>query len=558
MSGLSRRKQLLFSLVKEGIKKYLPYHRLRVNIVLLMFLGTVFLVATTFKKQIVVLLAGLAVFGVILLIPTPDGLTLIGQRMLAVTALMAIWWIGEGTSLAVTALLPLVLFPVLGILPSKLVAPNYANHLIFLFLGGFMIALAMEKWNFHKRLALWIIFAIGTRPQHLVLGFMTATAFLSMWISNTASTMMMFPVAMAVVRQIALDASLDGVKNSETQKAIEQGLGLVLMLGLAYSASIGGVGTLVGTAPNIVFVGFYKKLFPENPEITFFQWMVMAIPVVMVFIPIVWMYLCRVVSPFPLKNISAGSDEIIQRELDDLGSMTRAEKTVATVFCLTAFLWIFRQPISLGEFVLPGWSGLFAHPEYLHDSTVAMAMGVLLMILPVDGNAGQDLNGKREFFVLDWKTVQEKIPWGVLLLFGGGFALAGGFGASGLDAWIGSKLTGVAGWPLWCVVLSICLGITFLTELTSNTATTTMILPILGVSAVAVNIHPLLFMVPATLAASFAFMLPVATPPNAIVFGSGWVTIPQMSRSGFALNFVGAVIVTIAVLLLVESLFISP
>ena len=511
--------------------------------------------ATTFNKQLAVLATGSAIFITLLAMPTLAGLTPEGQRMLAVTALMAIWWIGEGTSLAVTALLPLVLFPLLGILPSKLVATNYANHLIFLFLGGFMIALAMEKWNFHKRLALWIISAIGTQPQRLVLGFMIATAFLSMWISNTASTMMMFPVAMAVVRKIALDASLDGVRNAESQKQIEQGLGLVLMLGLAYSASIGGVGTLIGTAPNIVFAGFYKKLFPDNPEISFYQWMVMAIPVVMVFIPILWMYLCRFVSPIPLKNISAGSHEIIQRELDDLGPINRAEKNVAVVFCCTSFLWIFRQPISFGEFVLPGWSGLFAHPEFLHDSTVAMAMGILLMILPIDGLKGRDLNGKREYFVLDWKTVQEKIPWGILLLFGGGFALAGGFGATGVDTWIGGKLTGIAGWPLWCVVLSICLAITFLTELTSNTATTTMILPILGVSAVAANIHPLFFMVPATLAASFAFMLPVATPPNAIVFGSGWVTIPQMSRAGLILNFVGAGIVTTAVLLLVKSLF---
>ena len=204
--------------------------------------------------------------------------------------------------------------------------------------------------------------------------------------------------------------------------------------------------------------------------------------------------------------------------------------------------------------MIPGWSGLFAHSEYLHDSTVAMAMGVLLMILPVDGLKGRNLNGKREFFTLDWKTVEEKIPWGILLLFGGGFALADGFGVTGLDNWIGSKLTVVASWPLWCVVLSICLAITFLTEFTSNTATTTMILPILGLSAVAANTHPLFFMVPATLAASFAFMLPVATPPNAIAFGSGWVTIPQMSRAGFILNFVGAGIISSAVLLLVKPL----
>ncbi|MBT6250210.1 MAG: SLC13/DASS family transporter [Nitrospina sp.] len=511
---------------------------------------------TSFKKQSAVLITGVVVFLALLIMPAPEGLSSDGQCMLAVTAIMAIWWIGEGTSLAVTALLPLILFPLLGILPSKQVAPNYANHLIFLFLGGFMIALAMEKWNFHKRLALWIISLMGTDPQRIVLGFMVATAFLSMWISNTASTMMMLPVAMAVVRQIAIDASLNEEKNPDSQKTIENGLGLVLMLGLAYSASIGGVGTLIGTPPNIVFAGFYKNLFPDNPEISFFQWMMLAVPIVIVFIPLVWVYLCRFVSPVPLKNISAGSHEIIQQELDDLGSMNHAEKIVAGVFCLTAFLWIFRKPILMGEFVIPGWSGLFAHPKYLHDSTVAMAMGVLLLIFPVNGIKGLDLHGKREYFALDWNTVQSKVPWGILILFGGGFALASGFGASGLDKWIGDKLTGVAGWPLWLMVLVVCLSVTFLTELTSNTATTTMILPILGLSAVAVNIHPLLFMVPATLAASFAFMLPVATPPNAIVFGSGWVGVPQMSRAGFALNFIGAGIVTGTVLLLVNALFI--
>ena len=512
---------------------------------------------TSFKKQSAVLITGVVVFLALLILPAPEGLNPGAQRMLAVTAIMAIWWIGEGTSLAVTALLPLILFPLLGILPSKQVAPNYANHLIFLFLGGFMIALAMEKWNFHKRLALWIISSLGTDPQRIVLGFMIATAFLSMWISNTASTMMMLPVAMAVVRQIALDASLNGERNPGSQKAIESGLGLVLMLGLAYSASIGGVGTLIGTPPNIVFAGFYKKLFPDNPEISFFQWMLLAIPIVIVFIPLVWLYLCRFVSPVPLKNISAGNHEIIQNELADLGSMNRAEKIVAGVFCLTAFLWIFRKPILIGDFVLPGWSGLFAHPKYLHDSTVAMAMGVLLMVFPVNGTKGMSLQGQREYFALDWKTVQSKVPWGILILFGGGFALASGFGATGLDKWIGDKLAGVEGWPLWLMVLTICLAVTFLTELTSNTATTTMILPILGLSAVAVNIYPLLFMVPATLAASFAFMLPVATPPNAIVFGSGWVSVPQMSRAGLVLNFIGAGIVTCTVLLLVNSLFLQ-
>ena len=495
-------------------------------------------------------------FVAILLMPLAEGMSESGQRILAVVALMAIWWVGEGTSLALTALLPLVLFPMLGIMPSKQVAPNYANHLIFLFLGGFMIALAMEKWNFHKRLALWIVNAMGTDPKRIVLGFMIATAFLSMWISNTASTMMMLPVAMAVVRQIALDASLNGEQNSDSQKKIENGLGLVLMLGLAYSASIGGVGTPIGTPPNIVFAGFYKNLFPDNPEISFFKWMTMALPIVLIFIPITWVYLCRFVSPFPINQIKGGESGIIQKELDTLGLMSRAEKIVATVFCLTALLWIFRRPIVIGDFILPGWSNIFENPKYLHDSTVAMAMGILLLVFPVNGVKGIALNGKTEWFALDWKTVQSKTPWGILILFGGGFALAAGFGLSGLDKWIGSKLNGVSEWPLWLTVLVICLAVTFLTELTSNTATTTMILPILGMAAVAATIHPLFFMVPATLAASFAFMLPVATPPNVIVFGSGWVSIPKMSKAGFILNLLGAGIVTTAVLVLVSGLLI--
>ncbi len=510
-----------------------------------------------FKKQMAVLLTGLMVFFLILLMPQPDGMTVSGQRLLAVVILMAVWWMGEGTSITVTALLPLVLFPALGILASKEVAPNYTNHLVFLFLGGFMIALAMEKWNFHKRIALWIISLIGTDCQRIVLGFMVATAFLSMWISNTATTMMMLPVGMAVVRQISSEASLNGVCNAESKKSIQESLGLVLMLGLAYSASIGGVGTLIGTPPNIVFAGLYKSLYPENAEITFFQWMVMAVPVICIFLPLVWVYLCRFVSPIPLKQIEFGQNqpEIIQNELKALGKITRAEQIIGVVFVSTACLWIFRKPIPIGSFGIPGWSGLFDRPELLHDATVAMAMGLLLMLLPVNFGKGMELQGKREFFILDWGTVQKKVPWGILLLFGGGFALAAGFGKTGLDKWIGEQLTGVASLPLFGVILIICLAITFLTELTSNTATTTMILPIIGATAVAASFHPLLLMIPATLSASFAFMLPVATPPNAIVYSSGWVTIPRMSRAGVVLNFFGAILVTTLVLVFVEMVF---
>lgn len=484
-------------------------------------------------------------------------MTLPAKRLLAVVLLMAVWWIGEGTPIMVTALVPLVLFPVLGIMSSKEVAPNYANHLVFLFLGGFMIALAMEKWNFHKRLALGIICRIGTNLKRMVLGFMAASAFLSMWISNTATTMMMLPVGMAVVRQIAAEAALSGKRGPEIRIAIENGLGGVLMLGLAYSASIGGVGTLIGTPPNIVFSGFYKNLYPDLPEVTFFHWMLMAVPIVLIFLPIVWYFLCRFIAPVPLDQIQlgGGGPEIIRDQLRGLGKINRAEKIIAAVFFTTALLWIFRKPISMGSIIVPGWSSLFPRPEWVHDATVAMAMGLFLMLWPLNFGRGMVLDGKKHYFILDWGTVQSKVPWGILLLFGGGFALAAGFGKTGLDHWIGERLAGVAALPLWGVILTLCLGITFLTELTSNTATTTMILPIIGAAAVAANYPPLLLMVPATLSASFAFMLPVATPPNAIVYSSRWVTIPLMSRAGLALNFLGAILVTALVLFSVRAIF---
>lgn len=510
---------------------------------------------SSFKRRLIVLLAGLLLFAGILLMPLPEGMTEQGKYLLATVGLMACWWIGEGVSIAVTALVPLVLFPTLGIMASRDVAPNYTNHLVFLFLGGMMIAFAMEKWNLHKRLALMIIMLIGHSMSRIVLGFMVASAFLSMWISNTATTMMMFPIGLAVVKQIAAQAKASS-DDPRAESAIYESLGLVLMLGLAYSASIGGVGTLIGTGPNIVFAGVYRELFPENPEITFFQWMVMAVPVVLLFIPIVWVYLCRYAGPIPLHKIDFAFHEpdIIRQELESLGPVNRAEKIVGTAFVTAALLWIFRAPIPVGLFIIPGWSSLLPDSKMVHDSTVAMVMGIFLALCPLNFGEGMELHGRKEYFVLDWRTVEKRTPWGVLLLFGGGFSLAAGFTKTGLDHWIGGHLAGLAGLSLWLVVLLVCLGITFLTEMTSNTATATMILPVMGAAAVAAHYHPLLLMVPAALSASFAFMLPIATPPNAVVFGSEWVTVPKMSRAGFALNLIGAILVTALVLLIVQNL----
>jgi solute carrier family 13 (sodium-dependent dicarboxylate transporter), member 2/3/5 len=480
------------------------------------------------------------------------------KNLVAVAVLMAIWWVGEGTSLAITALLPIVLFPLFGIMPGGDVAFNYANQLAFLFLGGFMIALAMERWNLHKRIALHIINKVGTSPERIVLGFMASCGFLSMWISNTAATMMMLPVGMAVVHQFASQALFNGKRDQETETKVYQSLGLVLMLGLAYSASIGGVGTLIGTPPNIILAGLYNQLYPEYEEISFFKWMLTALPLVIVFLPLVWFYLCRFVSPFPLSQIEMkdGGGEIIRRELNSLGPMNPAEKTIAIVFASTAFLWIFRQPISLGDFEIPGWSNLLANPKWAHDATVAMAMGILLMILPANLSKGMTLEGQREYFILDWETIQHKTPWGILFLFGGGFALANGFSKTGLDLWVTTQFHTINDLPIGWTILILCLGVAFLSELTSNTATATLILPVIGAIAVSAHFHPLELMIPAALSSSFAFMLPVATPPNAIVFGSGWLKIPQMTRAGLALNILGAILVTTLTLTLARSLLI--
>ncbi len=512
--------------------------------------------STPIVKNFAVLAAGFALFLIVLLLPLPEGMTESGRRLVAIVALMGVWWMGEGTSITVTALLPLVLFPLLGIMSSAEVASKYVNHLIFLFLGGFIIAVAMEKWHFHKRLALAIISVVGTRPSRIVFGFMAATAFLSMWISNTASTLMMLPVAMAVVQQIAFEGRLGGQQSDETRETIQKNLGLVLMLGLAYSASIGGVGTLIGTPPNIVLAGFYRQLFPDRAEITFVRWMAVAMPLVIVFLPLAWGILIRFASRIRLDSIEFvdGGESIIKEERRALGPPSRAEKVIGGVFVTTALLWIFRKPIDLGAWTVPGWSSLFPYPNLLHDATVAMTMSLLLFVLPIHGLRGVQWNGRRQHFLLEWKDVEVKVPWGVLLLFGGGFALAAAFSATGLDGWVGEHLTGVKGLPVWGVVLMICLGMTFLTEFTSNTATTTMILPIIAATATAAGFEPLMLMVPAALSASFAFMLPIATPPNAIVYSSGWVTVPAMARIGVVLNVIGAFLVTPAVLLAIHWL----
>jgi sodium-dependent dicarboxylate transporter 2/3/5 len=449
--------------------------------------------------------------------------------MAGVAVWMAVWWITEAVPLGITALLPVVLFPLLGLMAGKAVAPLYFNSIIFLFLGGFMVALAMERWDLHKRIALRIILLIGGGPWRLVLGFMAASAFLSMWISNTATTMMMIPIAMAVIAKVG-----EGQRPAETLR-----FAAALLLGTAYGASLGGIATPVGTPPNPLLLKNLEILFPDAPEISFAQWFAFALPLSVVFLFIAWLILGAF---FRLSALALPVErDAFRQEHVRLGSMSFEEKIVLIDFLCLAGLWLTREGLTLGTLKLPGWSSLLAHSSFVDDGTVAIAMALILFLVPS--------RSQRGVRIMDWQTAR-KLPWGIVLLFGGGFALAQGFIDSGLSTWLGGQMEGLSGLPPLAIVLAVCLLITFLTELTSNTATTQMALPVLAAVAVAIRVNPLLLMVPATLSASCAFMLPVATPPNAIIFGTDMVRSSQMARVGVVLNMIGAVLITLCIYLL--------
>ncbi|MCP4601284.1 MAG: DASS family sodium-coupled anion symporter [Proteobacteria bacterium] len=486
-----------------------------------------------FRKTSGLYLGGIF-FGLILFMPTPEGMTPEAKRMAATVVLMGCWWIGESLPLGVTALVPLVAFPMLKIVPVVAVAPAYTNHYVFLLLGGFFIALTMQRWNLHTRIALLIIKVVGTSASRLVLGFMLASAFLSMWISNSATAMMMMPIGLGLILKTE---EMQGTASGSSSK----NFGACLMLGIAYASNIGGVSTLVGTFPNLVFAGMFKEHFPGGPEITFVEWMKIGLPFALIFVPVMWLYMVKGILPIKGKVIE-NADQIIQRELEKLGKMSRGEKMILGVFIVTAILWITRSDINLGDSAIRGWASRLGVQKYVHDSTVAMAMGILCFILPVDK--------ERKVSLLNWEHAN-KAPWDILLLFGGGFAIAKGFQESGLTQWVGMQLSVLQGVSPIIIIAVVALTMTFLTEVTSNTASTTMMLPILAATAQAVNINPLLFMIPATISASCAFMLPIGTPPNAIVFASGRVSLLQMGKTGFLLNLITVVFVTAFVYLAV-------
>lgn len=480
------------------------------------------------------LVAGVAAFVTILQMPTPDGMTPDGQKAAAVTALMALWWITEAIPLPATALLPIVLFPTLGVMKGTDVTRAYGDSNIFLFAGGFFIAMAMQKWNLHERIALNIVLRTGTNPSRLVLGFLCGTGFLSMWMSNTATTLMMLPIAIAVIEQM-VQRGYPGAKSFAT----------ALLLSITYGATIGGVMTLVGTPPNGVFLTQYEALFPAAPRIGFLQWMLVGVPIGLVFTPLAWLILTRVLFNFGVMEFPAAREEISSR-LRELGSIRRGEVTVCVVWLMTALLWIFSDPIDLGAFTVPGWTTLFENPALFNHGTVAIAGAMILFVTPVNWRRGE--------FALDWEWAQ-RIPWGVLILFGGGIAMADAFGSTGLTSWIGNKLTLLEGVPPILAILAICALITFVSEIASNTATASIMLPILGAAAPALGVHPLMLMLPAALAASCGFMLPIATPPNAIVFGCGYITVGQMARAGFLMNVTGILLITLATYLIAAPVF---
>lgn len=451
-----------------------------------------------------------------------------GRATAAIGVLMAVLWMTEALPLPATSLLPVALFPLAGVLPIGDATAPYADQNIFLFMGGFMLALGMEKWGLHQRIALLIVLLVGTKPRSLVGGFMIASATLSMWISNSATAVMMMPLGMSVIGLVETRLRSDSARTEDMQPIIDR-FAVCLMLGLAYAASIGGVATIIGTPPNVFLVSYLEKTF--DVRIGFAQWMLFGVPFSATFLLLAWIVLTFLIYPIRLDRVPGGR-ELIRQRLRDLGPVTRGERTVFTVFMITASLWVFREPLT-------HWAWLADHAPFLTkltDAGVAIIGAMLLFVIPV--------HPKRGVFALDWNTAV-KLPWGVLLLFGGGLSLARAVTSSGLDSWIGSQAQGLETMPTVVIVAAVVLMVVFLTELASNTATAATFVPILGGVAIGIGADVPTLVIPAAIAASCGFMMPVGTPPNAIVFGTGRVRIGQMMWAGVWLNLIGVALITL-------------
>ncbi len=457
----------------------------------------------------------------------------IQTKVACVALVMSLWWIFEILPLGVTALIPVFAFPLLNIMPAKKIAPVYMSPILMIFIGGFLMAAAIQKWNLHRRIALKTISFFGHQPSQLILGFMIATAFLSMWISNTATTVMMISIALSVIT--CYEEKL-GVNENSRQFAS------ALMLSIAYSASIGGISTPIGTPPNLAFIRLFEINFPNQEVLSFSQWMSFAFPTALFLFTVVWLILTK----FFLRStkIKSLKVKVITDELNQLGKFTAEEKKVAVVFTTMVLLWIFRKGFHLGDFYLPGWSSLLTHPHYIDDGSVAILCALSLFLLPAQ-------KGKK---LLDGQSINE-IPWQTILLFGGGFALAKGIQDSGLSQSIGFGLKFLGNYPIELVISALSFSMSFLTELTSNTASTELLLPIIAAISKETGFPPLSLMIPITLAASCAFMLPAATPPNALIFGSQRVKMMEMIKYGFIINILCATVISLVGIFILPYLF---
>ena len=475
------------------------------------------------NKNIIGLILGPILFSVIMIFVDAEGLSFEAKCILASTAWMAVWWVTECVPISVTALLPIVLFPLTGGMDLSTTTAAYGHKLVFLFVGGFLIALAIEKWHLHKRLALNIIRVTGSNKSKVILGFMLATAFLSMWISNTATSIMILPVGLAIISQLK-----DDPKTVENENEF---FGKSLMIAIAYSASIGGMATLIGTPPNMVLAGVVEESY--GIKLNMFDWMKFGVPLSSFLLIICWLYLTKIAFKFKNEEFSAGRDEI-QRQIKKLGRFSNEEIKVLIVFTLTALGWIFRGSV---ETIFP----------MIDDTIIAIFFAVSLFIIPTK-------NQKTNTTLLIWNDTV-KLPWGILILFGGGMAIASAFGKSGLALWIADLLQNLNEVSLFLIILIIVTSINLLTEVTSNMATTAMLLPVLVTIALAIDVHPYFLLVAATLAASCAFMLPISTPPNAVVFGSGFLKIEDMFKKGVWMNLISIITITLVVYYILPYVF---
>ncbi|MFT4791016.1 MAG: sodium-dependent dicarboxylate transporter 2/3/5 [Arcticibacterium sp.] len=472
---------------------------------------------------------GILILVISIIITPPEGMRPEAAKALGVTLLMAIWWITECIPIYITAFVPIALFPILGILDADLTTKNYGNNYVLMLLGGFFLAKSIEISGLHKRIALFIINKIGTSRRKIMFSFMLATAFLSFWIANVAVVLLMLPIALAIADK------------EEENKERNPKFALALMLAIAYAASIGGTGSLIGTPPNMVFAGVFSKVFPDLQEIDFLEWMKIGVPIVIIVLPITWLYLIKY---FKISGNFAGSKEVIDEEISSIGKLSIIEKRVFGVFIFTALGWIFRKDIELNNFILKGWSSLLGVEEYVHDSTVAMISALLLFTIP---SGQKDSTDNR---LLNWESAS-KIPWGVTMIVGGGYAIAESFNVTGLATFIASKLSFISEYPSIFVLVTVITFIIFITEINSNTATANIFLPVLAAMAIAAQMNPLLIMIPATFACSFSFMLPSGTGTNAVIFGSNRVTIPEMAKCGLGLNLIGIILLTMLMYLYV-------